>query len=420
MPRTQGRRKTDRVIPEPALRQALAPFRPILTDPALALAAGLLILFGAHAATLMPYVSALAVTVFGLSDGAYSTVLVVASVLSVSASVGFGILADQRANRRVIALLSAGLLTAGTGLVWAGQGALAFVIAHALILPLSGSLFGQLFALARLAASIHPEAQRGAILSALRAAFALPWVVVLPVWAVAFGAGAPLIAVYPVCLVLAAAILWLTLRHWPRDGATRWPDPKSGLSFAAALREMAEIRVLARVLALGTISGAVMLYLVVIGLVFSQTPGRGASDVALYAGFVAGLEVPFMLALPAIITRIDRTVLIWLGAVLYACHLAFLPVLAETAWVWVLILPAAAGGAVVLTQPMAYLQDLLGMRPGAGASLMALQKLAGDAICASVFAMGAAVAGYGLAAALGAGLCVLGAGALWAMDRRRD
>jgi hypothetical protein len=106
------------------------------------------------------------------------------------------------------------------------------------------------------------------------------------------------------------------------------------------------------------------------------------------------------------------------GAALYATHLAFLPVLAASPLVWLLVVPAAAGGAVVLTLPMAYLQDLMAMRPGAGASLMALQKLIGDAVCAAVFALGTGLGGYGLAAALGAGLAVAGAASLWAMDRR--
>ncbi len=397
----------------------LTPFRPLIRDPALALAAGLLVLFGAHAATLAPYVSALAVTVFGLSNSAYSALLVVASVLSVASSVGFGILADQRANRRAIALACVGFLTAGTALMALGPSVPAFVLAHALVLPLSGSLFGQLFALARLAATTHPEADRPAILSTLRAAFALPWVVVLPLWSLAFEADVPLMRVYPVSLIVAAAMLALVWAFWPRDGATRWPDPKSGLSFRASLREMAEGRVLARVLCLGTVHGSVTLYLVVIGLVFATIPFRGAGDVALYAGAVAGLEVPFMLALPLVVGRIARGKLIVIGTALYATHLAFLPVLAPTPFVWLLVLPAALGGAVVLTQPMAYLQDLLAARPGAGASLMALQKLAGDAICASVFAIGTAIAGYGLAAALGAGLALCGATTLWLMDRHQ-
>ncbi|KEO55606.1 hypothetical protein [Thioclava indica] len=395
-----------------------APFRPIIKDPALRLAAVLLVLFGAHAATMAPYVSALAIRVFGLSDSAYSAVLLVASVLSVSASVGLGILADQRANRRAIALGTSAMLIAGSGLVLAGDNAVVFVIANALILPLSASIFGQLFALSRLAASTHPERDRPAILSTLRALFALPWLMVLPIWAVVFDHGAPLTAIYPVTLTLGILIVALTLAFWPRDGATRWPDPKSGLTFRQSLREMANLPILSRVVALGTINGAVMLYLVVMGLVFAATPGRGASDTALYAGLLAGLEVPFMLALPVLVGRVSRTSLIWVGAALYALHLGLLPLLAPTPFVWLLTIPGAAGGAVVLTQPMAYLQDLLSNRPGAGASLMALQKLAGDAFSAAVFAIGTALAGYELAAAAGALLGVIGAGALWAMDRR--
>lgn len=395
-----------------------ASLRPIIRDPVLLLAGALLVLFGAHAATIAPYVSALAVTLFHLSDGAYSALLIVASGVSVAASVGFGILADQRANRRVIALASGGFLLTGTALMVLAPGPLVFVVAHALILPLSGSLFGQFFALARLAASLHPEAERPAILATLRAAFALPWVVVLPIWAVVFDAGAPLLVLYPVTLIFGGVLLGLVWRFWPKDGATRWPDPPSGLSFAQSLREMAEGRVLVRVLALGTVHGAVTLYLVVVGLVFAAIPGRGAADTALYAGIVAGLEVPFMLALPRVLGRVSQTALIWIGMGLYAVHLAGIPLLAETRWVWGLTLAGAVGGAVVLTQPMAYLQELLAARPGAGASLMALQKLAGDAICAGVFAVGTGLGGYGLAAGLGAGLGLVGAGALWALDRR--
>ena len=394
--------------------------RPFLEDPALGLSAALMLLFGSYAATMAPYTSALAVTVFGLSERAYSLVLVVASTVAVSSSVGLGILADQRANRRGIALFSGAMLALGQGLILSTGAPWAFVLASALILPLSGSIFGQLFALSRLAASTRPEAERPAIQATLRAVFALPWVVVLPIWSVVFQGGASLMIVYPVGLLLALGFLLLSWQFWPRDGAPRWPDPKSGLSFRQSLREIGHPAVLARVLALGPVHGSVMLYMVVLGLVFTSTPGRGAQDVALYAGLLGGVEVPFMLALPRIIGRLPRQGMIVAGMVLYAIHLAGLPLLAETPFVWALILPGAMGGAVILTQPMAYLQDLMGTRPGAGASLMALQKLAGDAICAGTFALGTWIAGYELAALMGAGLAVAGAVALWAMDRRAD
>ena len=113
-----------------------------------------------------------------------------------------------------------------------------------------------------------------------------------------------------------------------------------------------------------------------------------------------------------------RTVLIFIGATLYGIHVALLPVLAGSPFVWLLILPAAIGGAVTLTIPIAYLQDLLADRPGAGASLLAVQRLAGDVIAATCFALGTTLASYGTVALLGVAASLIGAAALWAADRR--
>lgn len=393
------------------------PFRPFLEDPSLRLAAVLMVFYGAFNASVMPYVSTLAVVSFGLGDAGYAWIMVAASLVAAASAVGLGILADQRANRRAVALLGMAAILAGTGVVLATGAAPAFVFAHALALPLSTVLFGHIFAFARLAASAHPPEARDAILATLRALFALPFIVVLPLWSLAFSRGAGLMTIYPVAVVLAAVMLALTLARWPRDGATRWTDHRSGLSFAASLRELAVPRVLGRVALLGTVHGAITLYIVLIGLVMAETPGRGASDVALYVGFVAGLEVPFMLATPLIARHFPRNTLILIGTVIYMVHLVAMPLLAATPWLWLLPLPAAAGGALAMTLPIAYLQDLLGNRPGAGASLMAVQKLAGDIFAAAAFALGTWLAGYALVAMLGAGLAVAGITALWLIDR---
>jgi predicted MFS family arabinose efflux permease len=125
-----------------------------------------------------------------------------------------------------------------------------------------------------------------------------------------------------------------------------------------------------------------------------------------------------MLLLPRLMRGVDRTALILGGSVLYGVHVLLLPVLAGSGTVWLLILPAAVGGAVILTVPIAYLQDLLAERPGTGASLMAVQRLAGEVIAAACFAVGTSVAGYGTVAVLGVGIALLGAAALWWADRR--
>ncbi|NJS39275.1 MAG: hypothetical protein HC783_09910 [Rhodobacteraceae bacterium] len=191
-----------------------------------------------------------------------------------------------------------------------------------------------------------------------------PFVVVLPLWALVFAQGAAVTAVFPVGLLLTGAMLLVVLRRWPQDGTTAWEDRPSGLSFRAALAEMGQPRLAARVLALGAVNAAATIYIAIVSLVLVADVGRSVADVALYVGLVAGLEVPFMLALPRLTRGMDRTLLILSGAALYAVHVALLPFLAGSALVWLLVLPAAVGGAITLTVPIAYLQDLLADRPG--------------------------------------------------------
>lgn len=396
----------------------MSAIRLCLADPALRAAGLVIALQGAIACSFGPYFSTLAVNSFGFGDRGYAILLALSSLASVSASVVGGIRADQTANRRQVTLLAVCSLLLGTLLMTMVPGPLVFALTAALLIPVSSITFGQVFALARLAASRYPEDARDGIMAVIRALFAAPFVVVLPLWSLAFAAGSPVTAIFPVGLILAAVMLLAVLRLWPSDKAVTWDDRPSGLSFRAALAEMGRPRIAARVLALGAVTGASTLYMAIISLVMVADVGRGTKDVALYVGLVAGLEVPFMLALPRFTRGIGRPTLILLGAILYALHVALLPVLAGSPLVWALIWPAAIGGAMTLTVPIAYLQDLMADRPGAGASLMAVQRLAGDVIAATCFALGTALAGYGTVAVLGVAASLIGAAALWATDRR--
>jgi MFS transporter, SET family, sugar efflux transporter len=388
---------------------------PVWQDPSLRALAVLIVLFGAVVCSFGPYISLLAVRQFELGDDGYAVLLVVSTALSVSASIFVGIRADQTAGRRRIALITGALMLAGVLLMTLWPTRPSFVVAHALIFPLASTLFGQFFAQARIAAMAHPPAARDAILSTIRALFALPFVIVLPLWSVAFTAGAPILAVYPVCLILAVAMFALIWAHWPRDGGTGGDRP-SGLSFRHALAELVHLPLALRVLALGAVSSGGTIYMALLGLVLTPDVGRSTSDVALYAGLCAGLEVPFMLAMPLVIGRMPRTRLILIGTAIYAIHVVGLPLLAESPLLWLLILPAAVGAAITLTLPIAYLQDLLANRPGTGASLLAMQKLLGDVIAAVCFVLGTALSGYALVAILGSVVAVAGAAALHLAD----
>ena len=396
----------------------MSAIRLCLTNPALRAAGLILALHGAVACSFGPYFSTLAVHSFGFGDRGYAILLALASLVSVSASVIGGIRADQTANRRQITLTAVASLILGTALMTVTPGPAIFALTAAFLIPVSSITFGQVFALARLAATLHPPEHRDGIMAVIRALFALPFIIVLPLWSLAFAAGVSVTSIFPVGLLLSALMLLAVLRLWPADGSTLWDDRPSGLSFRAALTEIGHPRIAARVVALGAVFSASTVYMAIISLIMTSEVGRGTKDVALYVGLVAGLEVPFMLMIPGLTRGIPRTRLIFAGAALYCVHVALLPVLAATPFVWLLVLPAAIGGAVTLTVPIAYLQDLLADRPGAGASLMALQRLAGDAIAATCFALGTTLAGYGTVAVLGVAASLIGAVALWAAERR--
>ena len=395
----------------------MSAIRLCLTDPALRAAGLVMALQGAVVCSFAPYFSTLAVRSFGFGDQGYAVLLALSSLVSVTASVTGGIRADQTAQRRRVTLVAVLALVLGTFLMTATPGPLVFAVSAALLIPVSSITFGQVFALARLAATRHPDDQRDGIMAVIRALFAAPFVLVLPIWSLAFAAGAPVTLIFPVALVLAAGMLVAVLRIWPADTGAPWTDRPSGLSFRAALAEIGRPSIAARVIALGTVTGASTVYMAIISLVMIPEIGRGTQDVALYVGLVAGLEVPFMLVLPGLTRGFPRTRLMLIGAALYGIHVALLPVLAGSAFVWLLVIPAAIGGAVTLTVPIAYLQDLLADRPGAGASLMALQRLAGDVIAATCFAIGTTLAGYGTVAILGVAVSLIGAAALLVADR---
>jgi hypothetical protein len=396
----------------------MSAIRLCLTDPALRAAGRILALQGAVACSFGPYFSTLAVNGFGFGDRGYAILLALASIISVAASVIGGIRADQTANRRKVTLTSVASLVLGMVLMTATPGPWVFALTAAVPIPISSITVSQVFALARLAATRRPDDQRDGIMAVIRALFALPFIIVLPLWSLAFAAGTPVTLIFPVGLALSALMRLAVFRLWPADGTALWDDRPSGLSFRAALSEIGHPRIAARVIGLGAVFSASTVYMAIISLVMTPEVGRGTQDVALYVGLVAGLEVPFMLMIPSLTRGIPRTRLILAGTELYCIHVALLPILAGSAAVWLLVLPAAIGGAITLTVPIAYLQDLLADRPGAGASLMALQRLAGDVIAATCFAMGTALAGYGTVALLGVAASLIGAAALRAADRR--
>lgn len=202
--------------------------RLVFRDPALRAAGLIMILQGAIVCSFGPYFSTLAVNTFGFGDRGYAVLLALSSVIAVMSSVVAGIRADQTANRRQVTLAAVVALGLGMLLMTVVPGPWVFALVAAALFPLGSVTFGQVFALARLAATRHPLAERDGIMAVVRALFALPFVVVLPLWAVAFRQNVDVTMIFPVSLVMSAGMLLVVLRLWPRDGATAWKTGQAG------------------------------------------------------------------------------------------------------------------------------------------------------------------------------------------------
>ena len=390
---------------------------PLLSHPALRLIGAALLLFGAVNASIYPYQSLIAIDRIGVSKPAFALVLVLASITAVTASVLFGIMGDQRGNRRRIALITCASSTAGIALMLVAPGPISLILCHGLLIPVASSIFGQLFALARLAGPADPAA-RDKIMLTMRAMMSASFLGMLIFWTYAFGASADVMQVYVSAGLASAGMLLLIATSWPRDGATQWQDNPSGLNFKQAMAEIARPFVLSRLLLLGAINSAGVLYMVLVSLVFDSSVTRDASDVALYVGLIAGWEVPCLLLLPRLTGRISRSNLIAAGTIIYILHLIAMPLLADTPYIWAMTLVAGIGGTAMISLPIAYYQDMLHGRPGTAGAMLALQKLVADVLAATSFAIGTAIGGYLTVAVIGGAIAISGAVGLYLADRR--
>lgn len=383
-------------------------------QPTLRLIAGMMLLLGMHNASLYPYQSLIAIERIGLSKPTFSLLLIVASIAGVLASVLFGIYSDHHGHRRRIAVITCLCSTTGIAMIVLHPGPLTFWIGQGLLLPLAWSIYGQLFTLARLT-SQEEGAARDQVLGRIRSLLSVGFLAMLMVWTLAFAMGANVMSVYLSGGLASLAMTVSVLILWPRDGGSR-ATPTSSLT--QSFRDIVRPHILSRLLFCGALASSGGVFFVLVSLVFEASPLRGPGDVALYIGMVAGWEVPFMLFLPRFTHKMPRSTAMALSAVIYAAHLALLPLLCDTPLLWALPVLAGGGGAVILMLPIPYYQDLVAGRPGTAAALLALQKLVVDIITAGVFALGSAVGGFETVAAIGTGVGLTGALCLYLADRQ--
>ena len=371
----------------------------------------LAILFmGTVIASLGPFQSVIGIEQLGFSNTAYAAIVFAGSVFSILISVCVGIYCDQTGRYREVLLVSITLGIFAGAVMWFVPTKLVFAVVHAVLIPLGGTIFTQAFAMASLAAKRNKALNRDMSMSIVRAGFAGSFAITPPIWAILMSKGVELLSVYAYVAVIQIAILILVLTSWPKKHPEQ-DSEKSGISFLASVRELANISIFIRLLLVAAMIGANMLYNIILGLLVINTMNGSESDVGWFAGGVALLEVPIMLSGAVFLKHFTRTQLMFIGMIIYTAFLIGLGTITEMTFAWLLIIPAGIGAGIILSIPLAYIQDLKADRPGAGSSLISIAQVMGMVIASGVFAAGSAVTDYQGVAYIGA---VMGfSAALW-------
>lgn len=373
---------------------------------------------GVIVASLMPYMSIIGIERLGFSDATYAIVTIGGALMSLVASVLVGIYTDQTGKYRQMLIISIVIGFFGSVAMYLLPAKGTFILVHALMLPLASTAFTQYFALGQLAANRNSEINRDFSSSAIRAGFSLSFALTPPLWAFFIAKGMDLFIIYGVMAVLNIFVLTLVLSSWPKN-QTSGSEEKSGITFFEALRELTALPVVIRMAAISAAVGAINLYNIVFGLIIINNLGGVEAQAGLFAGGVALIEVPVMLASAYILRYVSKSAFIGLGALIYVGFLIPFGTMSSMASAWWLMLPAGIGAGILLSVTVGYVQDMMIHRPGAGGALVSVTHFSATIFASGVFAFGTSITDYVGTAWIGASLAILGAVLLMSFDKWR-
>lgn len=386
-------------------------------NPAVRAGAIGIFLYGFAGATTAPYQSVIGIRELGLSDETYSALILAAAAINVTASVGIGILSDRMGRYRGPMILAAVLGVLGYGMVWALGSGLAFILALLLPLTVFHALNSLFFASTRRHTADLPREAAASVSSMLRAMISLAWIVVPGLTGLALAGSPTLLPAFLIASVASAACLVVVVLMMPPE-----PEGTAGqavpLSLMATLGLLARGPVLVRVLCVALVTSVLHVNAAVMPLITTGRAHGSVADVGYAVGFVALLEVIFILVWSRISAHSSTVSSIAVGIAIYAVYLVALAN-ASTPWhIYAASVAAGIGAAAIISLPLGYLLELIADRPGLSASLIAVNIFLGGAIGSALFALGSWLGGYGVASVLGAVAGLTGAVGLLVLEGR--
>ncbi len=329
--------------------------------------------------------------------------LLAAPLAGVLGSMLIGRLSDRGPIRRRLLIGGAVAGLIGTGLTAVVRDYWVLLALAVTTLALANSLFPQSFAYARQILERDSPARAALGISGLRTVFSLAWVAGPPLAALLLKAGG-FIWVYGTAalmyaLAAAVAVCWLDELPTP---AARAPDapvddrpdaPRWTLWLTAAAFTLLQTPLTLAVQALP--------------LFIRIDLGGDVGDAGLLLGLCAALEIPFMLGLGMLATRMPLRGLLFAGA---ACGVAYYALVAVATDLWLLAAGQVLNAlfiAAISGLGISYMQNMLPRHPGRATTLFTNSFPLGAMLAGPLFGI-AQHFDYRLAYWLSTGLCLAG------------
>jgi hypothetical protein len=365
----------------------------------------------------IPYLSVTAIGTLGMSDEAYSLVVLVSSVSAVTISVSLGILSDMLGDRRHMLIAMSALGVIGYGAIYFFPSVPVFLGATSVVVPFFYATSSLLFASARLETGDLEPAEAASINATLRAVVSAAWVLTPAGLGLALGASGSMIGAWGIAALFCLFIMicgTFVLKTPPNRPARDTLAP----GFFAALKELTAPTMLVRMISIAAITSTLRLSGTIWPLILTLQLGGKTADVGLIAGMTALTEIPFMLMWAHLLKTHSIIGIIVTAALGYGGYMVVLSFASAPWHIYALALPGAAFAAALLAIPLNYFQDLFPGRPGLGTAFLPINSFLGNGLNAGAFAVGSHFLGYSGSAWLGSVLAVFGVFGLLSVERR--
>ncbi|MFG2040502.1 sugar efflux transporter [Dactylosporangium sp. NPDC048998] len=357
---------------------------------------------GVATAVVYPFLSLFLSTEVRAGPAHVTAFLVAAPLAGVVVTSLLGRLSDRRPIRRalLIAAAGAGLLSSAlTAVVRDYWALLALAVTGT---ALAGALFPQTFAYARQVLVRDDPARSALGITALRTVFSLAWVGGPPLAALLLTAGG-FTAVYATAAVMYAlaglvALLLLRRDEPPEPPAVRDTGTGGGPGRGRLWLSAVAFTLLQCPLTLGPQA---------LPLFIAGDLGGDVADAGLILGLCAALEIPLMLGLGALSTRVRLRTLVLAGAV---CGVLYEALAVAAHSVWLLAGAQVVNAcfiAAVTGLGIAYLQDMLPGQPGRATTLFTNTFPVGAMLAGPLFGISQQL-GFRWAYGIGTALCAAG------------